>query len=169
MVHAFRCLWYEAFGSQKVQVMIIQDTDKPSGYELALISTDLQDALAKLIERYADRWPTEVAYEEGKEHFGVGEARNRTEKAVQRTVPFQFLAMTLTITWYTLSGHDPVDVVEHRQRSPWYLTKTTPSFADMLAKLRHVIIATQFHPGQCHAAKPAEVAQIRQAWAAAGL
>ena len=148
MVHAFRCLWYEAFGSQQVQVVIIQDAERPSGYELALISTDLEAAPAKLIERYADRWPTEVAYEEGKEQFGVGEARNRTEKAVQRTVPFQFLAMTLTITWYALHGHHPDDVTDHRQRSPWYLTKTTPSFADMLAKLRRVIIVCQFHPGQ---------------------
>jgi hypothetical protein len=95
MVHAFRCLWYEAFGSQPVQVVIIQDTTKPSGYELALISTDLHATPAQLIERYAERWPTEVAYEEGKEHCGVGDARNRSPKAVQRTVPFQFLAMTL--------------------------------------------------------------------------
>ena len=169
MVHAFRCLWYEAFGSQQVQVVIIQDAERPSGYELALISTDLEAAPAKLIERYADRWPTEVAYEEGKQQVGIGEARNRTEKAVQRTVPFQFLAMTLTITWYALHGHHPDDVTDHRQRSPWYLTKTTPSFADMLAKLRRVIIACQFHPGQCHAPKPAEIAQVQQAWAAAGL
>ena len=47
MVHAFRCLWYEAFGSQQVQVVIIQDAKKPSGYELALISTDLQAAPAQ--------------------------------------------------------------------------------------------------------------------------
>ena len=72
---------------------MIQDTTKPSGYELALISTDLQATPAQLIERYADRWPTEVTYQEGKEHFGVGEARNRAEQAVQRTVPFQFLAI----------------------------------------------------------------------------
>ena len=51
MVHAFRCLWYEAFGSQPVQVLIIQDPDKPSGYELALISTDLDATPAQLIER----------------------------------------------------------------------------------------------------------------------
>ncbi len=133
MVHAVRCLWYEPFGSQQVQVVIIQDAKKPSGYELALISTDLQAAPAKLIERYADRWPTEVAYEEGKEQFGVGEARNRSPKAIQRTVPFQFLAMTLTTTWYALHGHHPNDVTDHRQRSPRYLTNTTPSFADMLA------------------------------------
>jgi hypothetical protein len=169
MVHALTCLWYEAFGTQPVQVVIIQDTTKPQGYELALISTDLHASAAQLIERYSERWPTEVAYEEGKEHFGVGDARNRTENAVQRTVPFQFLAMTLTITWYALHGHHPGDVAEHRQRSPWYLTKTTPSFADMLAKLRRVIIATQFHPGQARAPKPAEIAQVQQAWAAAGL
>ena len=169
MVHAFRCLWYEAFGQQPVQVVMIQDAGKHSGYEVALISTDLHASAAELIERYADRWPTEVAYEEGKEHFGVGEARNRSPKAVQRTVPFQFLAMTLTILWYALSGHDPGDVEEHRQRSPWYLTKTTPSFTDMLAKLRRVIIACQFHPGQGRQPTPRETASVHQAWAAAGL
>jgi DDE superfamily endonuclease len=169
MVHAFRCLWYEAFGQQPVQVVMIQDTNKSSGYELALVSTDLQATPAQLIERYADRWPTEVAYEEGKEHFGVGEARNRAEKAVQRTVPFQFLAMTLTIIWYALHGHHPSDVEEHRQRSPWYLTKTTPSFTDMLAKLRRVIVASQFHPGQGREPTPREIASVQQAWAAAGL
>jgi hypothetical protein len=88
---------------------------------------------------------------------------------VQRTVPFQFLAMTLPIIWYSLSGHDPDDVEEHRQHSPWYLTKTTPSFADMLAKLRRVIIACQSHPGRGCTPKPAEIAQVQQAWAAAGL
>jgi hypothetical protein len=169
MLHAFGCLWYEAFGSQPVQVVIIQDTGKSSGYELALITTDLAATPAQIVERYAERWPTEVAYEEGKEHFGVGEARNRTDKAVLRTVPFQFLAMTLTITWYALHGHHPDDVEQHRQRSPWYLTKTTPSFTDMLAKIRRVIIACQFHPGQARAPKPSEIAQVHQAWAAAGL
>jgi DDE superfamily endonuclease len=169
MAHAFRCLWYEAFGQQPIQVVLIQDATKRSGYELALVSTDLQASAAQLIERYSERWPTEVAYEEGKEHFGVGEARNRSPKAVQRTVPFQFLAMSLTFIWYALSGHHPDDVNEHRQRSPWYLTKTAPSFADMLAKLRRVIIACQFHPGQPRAPKPAEIAQVQQAWAAAGL
>ena len=169
MAHAFQCLWYEAFGSQPLQVALIQDTTKPSGYELALVSTDLDASAAQLIERYAERWPTEVAYEEGKELAGVGQARNRAEKAVQRTVPFQFLAMSLTIIWYALSGHHPDDVKERRERHPWYLTKTTPSFADMLAKLRRVIIASQFHPGRGCAPTPREITSVQQAWASAGL
>jgi SRSO17 transposase len=169
MIHTLRCLWYEAFRSKPVQVLLIQDTSKPTGYELALISTDMKTTPAQLIERYAERWPIEVAYEEAKEIFGVGDARNRAEQAVKRTVPLQFLAMTLTITWYALHGHHPGDVQEHRARSPWYLTKSTPSFADMLAKLRRVIIATQFHPGRGCKPKPTEIAQVQQAWAAAGL
>ena len=169
MLHAFTCLWYDAFETQPVQVVIIQDQDKPCGYELALVSTDLNATPAQIVERYSDRWPTEVAYEEAKEIFGTGDARNRTEKAVRRTVPFQFLAMDLTIIWYALHGHHPDDVAEHRQRSPWYLTKTTPSFGDMLAKLRRVIIASQFHPGQGSTPTPREITQVQQAWAAAGL
>ena len=152
-----------------VRVILVQDSKKPSGYQLALITTDLNCTPAQIVERYADRWPIEVAYEEGKELFGVGHARNRTRKAVQRTAPFQFLCMTITIIWYTTSGHHPDVVAEHRERAPWYLTKTTPSFADMLAKLRRVIIAAQFQPGQGRTPTPAEIHQVQHAWAAAGL
>ena len=107
-------------------------------------------SVAQLIERYAERWPTEVTYEEGTEELaGVGEARNRARKSPSSgPSPSSSCAMTLTFIWYALSGHHPADVDEHRQRSPWCPTKTTPSFADMLAKLRRVIIAGQFHPGR---------------------
>jgi hypothetical protein len=77
--------------------------------------------------------------------------------------------MTLAIIWYAASGHHPDVVAEHRGRAPWYLTKTTPSFADMLAKLRRVIIAAQFHPEQARTPTPAEIHQVQHAWAAAGL
>jgi len=169
MVHALTCLWYEVFATQPVQVVLIKDTARPSGYELALLSTDQHATPAALIERYAERWPTEVAYEEGKEIFGIGEARNRAEKAVQRTVPFQFTAMGITILWYALSGHHPDDIQALRRRSPWYLTKRTPSFADMLSKLRRVIILAQFHPGTGSTPTSQQITEVQQAWAAAGL
>lgn len=77
--------------------------------------------------------------------------------------------VSIASIWYAASGHHPDVVAEHRARSPWYLTKTTPSFADMLAKLRRVIIATQYHPGQAQTPIPAEIQQVQQARAAAGL
>ena len=133
------CLWGPLGPDTPLRVILVRDTSKPSGYQLALITTDLDASPAQIVERYADRWPIEVAFEEAKELFGVGHAQNRTPKAVERTVPFQFLSMTLAIIWYAASGHHPDVVAEHRARAPWYRTKATPSFADMLAKLRRVI------------------------------
>lgn len=168
-VHTRRCLWPGTFGYTPVVLVLIRDAAKPAGYQLALISTDTDVTPAQLIERYADRWPTEVAYEEGKELAGVGHARNRTRKAVERTVPFQFICMTLTIVWYALHGHHPDDVSEHRARAPWYRSKANPSFADMLAKLRRTIIAAQYQPGQGRSPTHQEITQVQHAWAAAGL
>jgi DDE superfamily endonuclease len=163
------CLWGPLGPDTPARVIVVQDTSKPSGYQLALITTDLQAPAAEIVERYADRWPIEVAFEEGKELFGVGHARNRTPTAVQRTVPFQFISLTLAIAWYAAAGHHPDVVAEHRARAPWYLTKATPSFADMLAKLRRVIIAAEYHPGQARTPTTREITRVQEAWAAAGL
>ncbi len=163
------CLWGPLGSETPVRVILVKDTTKTSGYQLALITTDLNATPGQLVERYAERWPIEVCFQDAKQLAGVGDARNRNRRAVERTVPFQFLCMTLTIVWYAKAGHHPDVTAEHRARAPWYQTKTTPSFADMLAKLRRVIIAAQYHPGQDRAPTPTEITQVQQAWAAAGL
>lgn len=169
MLATIDCLWGPLGAETPVRVILVQDTTKACGYQIALIATDLKATPAQIVERYSDRWPIEVSYEDAKHVFGVGDARNRNRKAVERTAPFQFLAMTLTILWYALHGHHPDDVAEHRARAPWYLSKTNPSTADMLAKLRRTIIAAQYHPGQGRTPTPAQITEAQQAWAAASL
>ncbi len=165
-VHVLDCLWHGALGYTPVHVIVIRDTVKPCGYQLALLTTDLDATAAEIIERYGDRWPIEVCFEEAKHQAGVGHARNRTKLAVQRTVPFQFLTMTITILWYALHGHHPADVQDHRDTAPWYLSKANPSFADMLAKLRRTIIASQYSPGRLRAPYQQKITHIQQTWAA---
>jgi SRSO17 transposase len=169
MLHETACLWGPLGAETPVRVILVQDISKACGYQIALITTDLTTTAAQIVERYADRWPIEVAYEDAKHIFGVGHARNRTQQAVERTAPFQFLTMTIAIIWYALHGHHPDDVAEHRARAPWYQSKTNPSTSDMLAKLRRTIIATQYHPEQGQTPTPAEITQVQHAWAAAGL
>ncbi|MDQ3093390.1 MAG: transposase, partial [Actinomycetota bacterium] len=169
MLHAIDCLWGPLGAETPVRVILVKDTAKASGYQIALLTTDLTSTPAQIVERYADRWPIEVCYEDAKHVFGVGHARNRTPRAVQRTVPFQFLTMTLTVLWYALHGHHPDIVAEHRARAPWYTTKANPSTADMLAKLRRTIIAAQYHPRHPHTPTTAQITQVQHAWAAAGL
>ena len=160
------CLWYEALNNTPCRLVLVADPDDPSRAQLALITTDLRSTPAELIERYADRWSIEVAFQDAKHVFGVGHARNRVQLAVERTAPFGFLTMTLTVLWYALCGHHRDIVAEHRARAPWYLTKANPSLADMLAKMRRTIIAAQYRPRHAAAPTAQEIAAVHQAWTA---
>lgn len=157
------CLWYSVFGSRPVQVVLIRDR-KTSGYDLALVSTDQAATAAQVIERYAARWSIEVAFEDAKSIFGAGQARNRTAGAVRRTVPFTLACQTLAMLWYATAGHHPADIDDRRDREPWYTTKTQPATADMIAKLRRVLIAARYRPPRPSQPTPAEIDAIRLAW-----
>lgn len=69
------------------------------------------------------------------------------------------------IVWYHLTGHHPTVVADRRTRARWYTTKTHPSYQDMLAKLRRVLIAAQYRADQAPEATPQEIQDIRLAWA----
>ena len=90
----------------------------------------------------------EVLFEEAREVAGVGQARNRTHKAVERTVPFGLVCVSLVVCWYALHGQPAADLAAHRVRAPWYRTKHTVSLADMLNALRRELLAAQFLPSR---------------------
>jgi Transposase DDE domain len=156
------CLWYSVFGIRPVQVVLIRDRSA-AGYDLALVTTDTAATAAQVIERYAARWSIEVAIEDARQVFGAGQARNRTARAVERTVPFQLACQAITACWYATAGHDPADVDEHRARAPWYRTKTRPSTADMITKLRRVIITARFRASRPDQPTPEEINILRLA------
>ncbi|MGH3500172.1 MAG: IS701 family transposase [Nocardioidaceae bacterium] len=157
------CLWYGVFRTQQVQVVLVRD-GSTTDYDVALISTDPAATPAQVVERYAARWSIEVAFEDAKQTTGVGQARNRLTKFVERTVPFGFVCNTLAICWYAQAGYHADDVEQAPKQAPWYRTKAQPSVADMLAKLRRVIIAAQFKRTDPEPATPAEINVLRLAW-----
>ncbi|WP_327241078.1 IS701 family transposase [Streptomyces sp. NBC_01320] len=130
------CLWYGSFHTRTVRVILLRDDTTDTGYDLALVTTDLTTRAAGLIARYASRWSIEVTFAEARDLLGVGQAQNRTRSAVERTVPFGLYCYTITVAWYALHGHHPRDVAERRERAPWYTTKAEPALSDMVAKLR---------------------------------
>jgi DDE superfamily endonuclease len=131
---------------------------------VALITTDATASPAQVIHRYAARWSIEVAIEDSKQIFGAGQARNRTARAVERTVPFQLACQAIATAWYATAGHDPADAADHRARAPRYTTKAQPSTAGMLAKLRRVLTATRFRASHHDQPTPEEIRAIRLAW-----
>jgi DDE superfamily endonuclease len=138
------CLWYKVLGARPVRVVIARDADRREQPLLAVLATDPGLSAAEVLRRFAERWAIEVAFAEAKGQFGVGEARNRTPAAVERTVPFGFLCRALVLLWYALHGDPDTDVARHRQRAPWYRHKHSPSFADMVAALRRELIRAEF-------------------------
>ena len=57
------------------------------GYDIALVTTDVDATPAQVIERYAGRWSIEVAIEDAKQLGGVGQACNRLEQAANALSP----------------------------------------------------------------------------------
>ena len=119
------CLWYGSFRSQTVRVILVRD-DKPRtrdrddrGYGLPLVTTDLHSSAEDLVARYASRWGIEQAFADARQIIGVGEARNRTCRAVQRTVPFGLVCFSVVTVWYALHGHCVDDVAGRRARARW--------------------------------------------------
>jgi hypothetical protein len=155
------------FGTRPVNVVLVRDPAAPDGFDLALVTTDLAATTAQLVCRYAARWAVEVCFRDSRQDAGVGQARNRTPRAVERTVPFGLVCFSLAVVWYATCGHHPADLAARRAQAPWYQTKTAPSAQDMLVKLRRVLIAAQYRPGQPATPKMAETLQVQAAWAAA--
>jgi hypothetical protein len=163
-VHHQRCLWRGVFGARPVRVLVLVEPGRP---RLALVTTDLTTPVPGLVERYAGRWAIEVAFHDAKHTTGVGEARNRTRKAVERTVPFGLHTQSIVIIWYHLAGHHPNVIRDRRHRAPWYTTKRRPSYLDMIVKLRRVLIAAQYQPEVPDQPTPEEIRAVHLAWAQA--
>jgi hypothetical protein len=158
-----RCLWYGCLDVRTVRVILARDAVTT----LALVTTDLAASPAELVQRYAARWSIEQAFTDARHVLGAGEARNRTRRAVERTVPFAMLVHTLVITWYARHGHDPAGIAERRRAQPWYRTKTEPAFEDMLTTLRHVMICARISGSSPAHPEPEQITAVLAAWHAA--
>jgi DDE superfamily endonuclease len=157
------CLWYGCLDTITVRVILARGTRAT----LALVTTDLHTPAPALVERYAARWEIEQAFADARHVLGAGEARTRTRRAVQRTVPFALLTHTLIVIWYARHGHDRSDVDARRAVQPWYTSKAEPAFEDMLTKLRRTLIAARISGGSAAHPEPAQITAVLAAWAAA--
>src|SRR5271166_3717386 len=150
-ITAVEGLWHGSFGTAPGRIVLVRDRDTGKLYDLGLFTLDTDASPAAIAERYSWRWPIEPSNATAGQILGVGDACNRNQKAVERTVPFGFLIQTLLIVWYTRCADAPADIDWRRRRCPWYLTKTTPSPADMLARLRCEFLRARIsatRPGQ---------------------
>ena len=133
LVFAGTALWYGALRHQPVRIVLVRD---PSGRrrDEAFFCTDLAVDAAFILEGYARRWTIEVAFFNQKQFLGFEDPQNQTPEAVARTAPLAGIVYDLILLWYAArvqQGRAAGWLVR-----PWYRSKTTPSFLDMLAAVR---------------------------------
>jgi hypothetical protein len=125
-------LWYRGSKTDPIAVVLVRD---PLGQwrDEALVTTDPSVSAAFVIQGYCRRWSVELAFFDSKQHLGLHEPRVRSERSVERAHPMAWFLESLVILWYCVDGHRGSQVERDR---PWYKTKVTPTFTDMLGALR---------------------------------
>lgn len=121
-----------------LRVVAVEAVKGGRGQE-AFYSTCHEALPEQVIVWYAMRWSVEVANHDSKQHLGFEQPQGWSRRAVERTAPLAMLLYSLIVLWFAGEGHRdwrPFDC-------PWYVSKTDPSFADMLATLRKLTIRRQ--------------------------
>ena len=155
LVQTWTCLWYTATGQRLVRVVLTRDP-KGNYEDRAFFSTQHTATPAEILQCFAGRWLIEVGFRNAKQLFGLADPQNgfsrgtrskskkpgprprgnRGRKAVERTVPFIWAVYSIVIVWYLEQNRWERDIRALRERAPWYRSKETPSFEDMLEALR---------------------------------
>ena len=140
-VFQFQALWYEVAPDRPVNIVLVRDPQNPCADEF-FFTTDLTLSIAQTIYIYTGRWPIEVVFRESKQYLGIQDSQARTQQAVLRTTPFCLWLNSLIKVWFILENKNKKIVVS--KHDPWYPSKSTISFQDMLNALRHTFWSNSF-------------------------
>src|SRR5215217_3804475 len=134
LVFGCTALWYGALRHQPVRIVIVRDPSRRRRDE-AFFCTDLAVDSSSILEGYARRWTIELAFHDQKQFLGFEDPQNQAPDAVARTAPVAGLVYDLVLLWYAARLRQ--GLAAGWTIRPWYRSKTTPSFLDMLTALRH--------------------------------
>ena len=152
------CLWYTVAGTRMVKMALTRDP-RCRIEDRAYFATDPGMSVEELLQRFSWRWTIEVCFRGAKQYLGLEDPQNgwgrrktsshrrprrpgpqprgkQGEIATLHTVPIVFVSDALVVLWYLQHGRYLRDVRLVRERAPWYRSKRTPSFTDMLVALR---------------------------------
>jgi DDE superfamily endonuclease len=124
----------------------------------AFYSTRAEASAEQVIAWYAMRWSIEVAFHDSKQQLGFEEPQGWSRQAALRTAPVAMLLYNLIVLWFAREGHRnwrPLDC-------PWYVSKTEPSFADMLTTLRRLSVQRQVLSLAIHGPGSRKIKQLLQ-------
>jgi hypothetical protein len=148
-------LWHRVSPTALVRLVIVRD---PLGHEPDdyFFTTDLTMSAVEVVSIYAGRWGIEIAYRDVKQIVRGHQPQSWKDHGPERAAGLSFWLYSAVWVWY-------LDVCGKRPRSavtPWFTTKSTPSFADALAELRRTLWHERISPASDGAPLTAETVKI---------
>lgn len=131
LLMAVQAVWYQVCPDREVTMVIARD---PTGKQRDdyLFTTDLEMTPAEVVSCYAGRWSIEDTFRNAKQYLGGREPQCWREKGPERAAGLSLWLYGMVWLWYvTTQGDNP-----QLPRSPWYQSKSRPSFWDALTALR---------------------------------
>jgi hypothetical protein len=134
--------WRSASGKRMLKVVVVQ-LEGGSRPLRVFFSTDAYASALQVVHAVAGRWSIEVCFRDLKQLLGFADSRARNRLAVLRTAPFAGLCYTLLVLWYVqLAGGWQQLKLPYR---PWYTTKDSVSFADVLRLAQATLARVRWH------------------------
>ena len=134
--------WRRATGLRMLKVVVVQ-LEGGSRPLRVFFSTDAHASALQVVHRVAGRWSIEVCFRDLKQLLGFADSRARHRLSVLRTAPFAGLCYTLLVLWFIELA------CPWRQLTlpcrPWYTTKHSVSFADVLRLAQATLARVRWH------------------------
>jgi hypothetical protein len=124
-------VWYQVCPDREVTMVIARD---PTGKQRDdyFFSTDLEMTPAEVVSCYAGRWSIEDTFRNTKQYLGGREPQCWRKKGPERAAGLSLWLYGMVWLWYLRTQGDSPRL----PRSPWYQSKSRPSFWDALTALR---------------------------------
>jgi hypothetical protein len=132
-VHTRDVLWYKV-SHQPMRLVISRDPDGKERDDF-FFTTDVSASPDEVISQFAGRWCIEDTFKNAKQLLGAQEPQCWSGLGPERAAVMGLALYSWVWTWYLQHGHRKKSWVFH----PWYSSKSHPSFADALARLRGVL------------------------------
>jgi hypothetical protein len=133
--------WSHPAGKTLLKVVIVQVLRGELPIRV-FFCTDSSRSARQVIESYACRWGIEVLFRDLKQLLGFASSRARSRLAVLRTAPWVGMCYTLLVIWYMELKWDTTNL--GLPVRPWYRTKHTVSFADILRMAQRTLASTDW-------------------------
>jgi hypothetical protein len=134
-------LWYRVSPMAMVLLVVVRD---PAGKEPDdfFFSTDLSMKGAEVLSIYGGRWAIEITNRDVKQVVGGQQPQSWKAAGPERAAGLSFWLYSSVWVWYLgVCGKRP-----RFKTTPWFASKTFPSFTDAMAELRRTLWRERISP-----------------------